>query len=72
LTFGGEACNSQTFDNIVEENYNKTLTIYVNGKQLSFGTDFRQIPVNAHDEIAIIYGKPPNSIPSSYKYPNSL
>jgi hypothetical protein len=40
--------------------------------QASNGTDFRQIPVNAHDEIAVIYGKPPDSIPSSYKFPDGL
>lgn len=70
--WGEKFSNSQIFDNIVEENYNKTLTVHVNGKQLSSGTDFRQIPVNAHDEIAIIYGKPPDTIPSGYKFPEGL
>jgi hypothetical protein len=64
--------NSQIFDNIVEENYNKTLTVYVNGKQVNSATDFSQIPIDAHNEVAIIYGKPPSSIPSSYEFPNGL
>ena len=34
--------------------------------------EYRQIPINAHDEIAIVYGKPPDSIPSSYKFLEGL
>ena len=37
--WGEKFSNSQIFDNIVEENYNKTLTVYVNGKQVNSATD---------------------------------
>jgi hypothetical protein len=39
---------------------------YVNGKQVD---DYRNINLNAHDEIAIVYGNPPASIPSVYNFP---
>jgi hypothetical protein len=48
------------------------LNIFINGKKVDFKTDYKQIPLNEHDEIAIIYGKPPNSIPSNYEFPEGL
>ena len=39
---------------------------------MTAASDYRQIPINAHDEIAIVYGKPPDSIPTSYKFPEGL
>jgi hypothetical protein len=42
----GEAfSNNQIFDN-----NNNTLNVYINGKKVNAGTDFRQIPINAHDK----------------------
>ena len=63
--------NNQIFDKLVDNNTN-TLNVYVNGKKVDSKTDYRQIPLNGHDEIVIIYGKPPNSIPSNYKFPEGL
>jgi len=34
--------------------------------------NYRDIRLNAHDEIAIVYGTPPSKIPSSYKFPDGL
>lgn len=31
-----------------------------------------QIPLGKHDEIAIVYGKPPESVPSRYHFPEGL
>jgi hypothetical protein len=70
--WGQNFTNSQIFDNTVGESSNNTLNVYVNGKNVKAGNNYRQIPINAHDEIAIIYGKPPDSIPSSYKFPEGL
>jgi hypothetical protein len=70
--WGENLSNSQIFDNTVGEGDNNTLNVYVNGKQVDTGTDFRKIPINAHDEIALIYGKPPDSIPSSYRFQEGL
>lgn len=39
------------------------LNVYVNGKKVSSGTNYRDIVLHAHDVIAIVYGKPPSTIP---------
>jgi hypothetical protein len=70
--WGEKLSNSQIFDNTIGESHNNILNVYVNGKQVAAGTEFRQTAINAHDEIVIIYGKPPDSIPSSYKFPEGL
>ena len=63
--------NTQIFDNIVSNNKNNTLSVYVNGNKAS-SVDYRDIKLNSHDEIAIVYGKPPDTIPSSYRFPKGL
>lgn len=67
-----ELSNSQIFDNRIEETDNRTLDVYVNGDKVSAERDYTQIIINAHDEIAIIYGKPPGSVPSKYNFPAGL
>jgi hypothetical protein len=64
--------NSQIFDNLIDDNSNNTLNVYVNGKKVDSKTDYKQIPLNEHDEIVIVYGKPPSSIPSNYEFPEGL
>lgn len=68
--WGEKLSNNQIFDNIVEDN--KTLSVYINGKKVSDGTEYGQIPLGKHDEIAIVYGKPPESVPSRYHFPEGL
>jgi hypothetical protein len=63
--------NTQIFDNIVSNSKNNTLSVYVNGNKAS-SVDYRDIKLNSHDEIAIVYGKPPDTIPSSYHFPKGL
>lgn len=63
--------NTQIFDNIVSNNKNITLSVYVNGNKVS-SVDYRNIKLNSHDEIAIVYGKAPDIIPSSYHFPTGL
>jgi hypothetical protein len=46
--------------------------VYVNGSKVSAGSDYRQIPINAHDEIAIVFGKPPDSVPTAYEFEEGL
>jgi hypothetical protein len=74
--WGEKFDNNQVFDNIVGQgsgnNNNNLLSIYINGKRVSNSTDYREIKINSHDEIAIIYGAPPDSIPASYKFPKGL
>lgn len=40
---------------------------YVNGNP--FSGDYRNIPLNAHDEIVLVYGTSLLSVPSSYDFP---
>ena len=58
--------NSQIFDNI--KNGNNELNVYVNGTKIPSGTNFRDIVFNSHDVITIVYGKPPNLIPTKYYF----
>ena len=64
--------NSKIFDNIVSEGDNSTLNVYVNGKKVSVDGNFRNTTINAHDEISIIYGTAPESIPSTYEFPQNM
>jgi hypothetical protein len=72
--WGQKFDNSQIFDNIIGEDSgnNNTLSVYINGNRISNATDYREIKINSHDETAIIYGKAPDSIPSSYQFPEGL
>lgn len=62
--------NTQLFDNTA--NGNNTLTVYVNGSKVPSGTNYRDIKLNAHEEIAIVYGTPPSTIPSRYIFAEGL
>jgi hypothetical protein len=48
-----------------------TPDVYVNGQKVT-GVNYREIKLHAHDEIALVYGKPPDTIPSSYDFPQGL
>jgi hypothetical protein len=63
--------NTQIFDNIVSNSKNNTLSVYVNGNKAS-SVDYRDIKLTSHDEIAIVYGKPPDTIPLIYHFPKGL
>src|SRR5579864_8717411 len=41
--------------------------IYVNGQAVT--TTLKDTPLNAHDEIALVYGNPPTNIPAFYQFP---
>ena len=66
--------NSQIIDNVANgnNNNNNTLSVYVNGQKVSSGANYRDIKLNEHDQIAIVYGKPPTSIPTKYEFPKGL
>jgi len=61
--------NTQILDNIV--NGKNTLNVYVNGNKENAGVNYRDIKLKAHDEIAVVYGKPPSTIPSKYNFPQA-
>jgi hypothetical protein len=49
------------------------LSVYVNGNKVPTNVDYRSIKLNAHDEIAIIYGVMPfDKIPLRYEFPQGL
>jgi hypothetical protein len=48
-----------------------TPDVYVNGQKIN-GIYYREIKLHAHDEIALVFGKPPGNIPSSYDFPQGL
>lgn len=60
--------SAQIFNDIL--NGKNTPSVYVNGnKVVNTGANYRNsIKLNAYDEIAIVYGKPPNNIPSKYNF----
>ena len=61
--------NTQILDNIV--NGKNTLNVYVNGNKVNAGVNYRDIKLKAHDEIAVVYGNPPSTIPSKYNFPQA-
>lgn len=62
--------NPQIFDNIFN---NKDMPqIYTNGNKLPSGTNYKDVKLHSHDEIALIYGTPPDNIPSRYDFPQGL
>ena len=63
--------NTQIFDNVVDGNKNNALSVYVKGEKVN-AVDYRDIKLNSHDEIAIVYGKLPDTIPANYPFPKGL
>jgi len=55
-----------------KNNNNATLSIYTNGQKVSTGANYRDVNLDKHDQIAIVYGKPPTSIPTKYEFPKGL
>jgi Zinc-finger of C2H2 type len=62
--------NSQLLDNVA--NGKNTLTVYLNGNKVPSGTNYRGIKLGSHDEIAIVYGTPPSTIPPRYIFAQGL
>jgi hypothetical protein len=44
--------------------------VYVNGKKIPESADPTRLVLEQHDEIALVYGTPPSTIPSSYSWPS--
>src|ERR1051325_7555686 len=62
--------NVQIFDNIA--NATNVMAVYVNGNKINGEADYRNINLQEHDQIAIVFGKPPSKIPSTYGFPKGL
>ena len=47
--------------------------VYVNGNKVPTNVDYRSITLNAHDEIAIVFGEIPfDKMPTRYEFPQGL
>ena len=44
--------------------------VFVNGREI--GGNYKDVMIGAHDEISVVYGSVPASIPSSYTFPEGL
>lgn len=65
--------NTQLFDTKSLNDTNSMLGVYVNGVRVPASTDFRTISMNAHDEIALIFGHiEADKIPSRYQFQQGL
>ena len=60
--WGKDFNNTQIFDFIANKSENKNLVVYVNGTAMP-DSQYRDIPITNHKEIAIVYGTPPLEIP---------
>jgi len=49
---------------------NEEPIIHVNGDLVT--TKLNETPLNAHDEIVLVYGNPPPNIPTFYQFPEGL
>ena len=69
-----KSSNPKAFDTIF--NGNIVPSVYINGTKVPSTTNYRDIKLSAHQQIAIAFGKPPaqmsSSIPSTYKFPPGL
>ena len=65
--------NTHLFDNNGLNDTNSMLSVYVNGVKVPTSSDFRNIKINAHDEIALIFGTmESDKIPSRYQFQQGL
>jgi hypothetical protein len=55
-------------NNNITNGQGNTTIAYVNGNKVNSWIDPKNIKLNEHDEIAIVYGKPPSNIPSRYSF----
>lgn len=62
--------NYQVFDKIF--NGKDVPIVYINGSKVSSTINYRDIKLTPHAQIAIVYGRPPSSIPSAYNFPEGL
>ena len=62
--------DTQILDSIVNSKNN--LNVYLNGSKVNPTVNYRDIKLSGHDEIAIVYGTPPNTISSKYHFAEGL
>jgi hypothetical protein len=62
--------NSSSFEEVLGGK--QVPTVYVNGTKVPNNMNYKDVKLKAHDEIALVYGTPPKSIPSNYSFPEGL
>jgi hypothetical protein len=62
--------NVQIFDKTA--NATNVMAVYLNGNKINGEANYRDINIQEHDQIAIVFGRPPSKIPSTYEFPKGL
>jgi hypothetical protein len=62
--------NVQIFDKTA--NATNVMAVYVNGNKINGEANYRNIEIQEHDQIAIVFGRPPSKIPPRYEFPKGL
>ncbi|HYZ50268.1 MAG TPA: hypothetical protein VE593_05220 [Nitrososphaeraceae archaeon] len=62
--------NVQIFDKTA--NATNVMAVYLNGNKINREANYRDINIQEHDQIAIVFGRPPSKIPSTYEFPKGL
>jgi hypothetical protein len=62
--------NVQIFDKT--SNATNGMAVYVNGNKINATANYRNINIQEHDQIAIVFGRPPSKIPPTYEFPKGL
>ena len=62
--------NVQIFDKTA--NATNVMAVYLNGNKINREANYRDINIQEHDQIAIVFGRPPSKIPSTYDFPKGL
>ncbi|MGH9995329.1 MAG: hypothetical protein ACRD4J_08880, partial [Nitrososphaeraceae archaeon] len=66
---------NRTFNNtqLFDTNPTITLSMFVNGAKVPTDTDLRNVNINAHDEIALVFGPiQADKIPTRYEFQQGL
>jgi hypothetical protein len=62
--------NVQIFEKTA--NATNVMAVYLNGNKINGEANYRDINIQEHDQIAIVFGRPPSKIPSTYEFPKGL
>ena len=61
--------NTHLFDKVFNDtNNNHSLTVFVNGSKVNGESNHRDIRLNDHEEIVIVYGRNPPKTPHKYNF----
>jgi hypothetical protein len=62
----------KVFDNTFNRKDVPPPSVYINGSKVPNTINYRDVKITPHQEIAVVYGRPPDNIPSIYDFPPGL